>query len=71
MGRRGPKELKNSREFLNKEGKRPTMSTLLATVEEMPSYGETQLPDVAVHALLVTTLVPSRIRTATSENVSG
>ena len=47
------------------------MSTLLATVEEMPSYGETQLPDVAVHALLVTTLVPSRIRTATSENVSG
>lgn len=47
------------------------MSRLLATVVEMPSYGETQLPDVAVHALLVTTLVPSRIITATSENVNG
>lgn len=39
------------------------MSKLLATVVETPSYGETQSPDVAVHALSVTTLVPSRIKT--------
>ena len=46
------------------------MSRSLARVVAMPSYGETQWPDLAVHALLVTTLVPSRIRMAVRENVN-
>ena len=46
------------------------MSRSLARVVATPSYGETQWPDLAVHALLVTTLVPSRIRTAVRENVN-
>jgi hypothetical protein len=41
-----------------------TMSRSLARVVATPSYGLTQLPDVAAHAVLVTTFVPSRFSTA-------
>lgn len=40
------------------------MSRSLARVVATPSYGLTQLPDVAAHAVLVTTFVPSRFSTA-------
>ena len=40
-----------------------TMSRSLARVVATPSYGETQLPDVDLHALSVTTFVPSRFST--------
>ena len=40
-----------------------SMSTSEAAVQVAPSYGENQDPDVAVQALLVTTLLPSRLRT--------
>ena len=39
------------------------MSTSAASVHVAPSYGENHDPLVAVHAELVTTLVPSRLRT--------
>ena len=40
-----------------------SMSTSEAAVQVAPSYGENQVPDVAVQALFVTTLLPSRLRT--------
>ena len=39
------------------------MSTSEAAVQVAPSYGENQVPDVAVQALFVTTLLPLRLRT--------
>jgi hypothetical protein len=39
------------------------MSTSEAALQDAPSYGERQVPDVAWQLLLVTTPVPSRLRT--------
>ena len=40
-----------------------SISTSLAAVQVAPSYGEYQEPEVAAHAVLTTTSVPSRLRT--------
>ena len=40
------------------------MSKVLESVVVTSSYGENQFPDTALHAALVTTLVPSLMRTA-------
>jgi len=40
-----------------------SMSTSEAAVQVAPSYGENQVPEVAVQALFVTTLLPSRFKT--------
>ena len=45
-------------------GTRWSISKLLESVVVTSSYGENQFPDTALHALLVTTLVPSLSRTA-------
>jgi hypothetical protein len=40
-----------------------SMSTSEAAVHTAPSYGLSQLPEVAVHAEFTTTLLPSRFKT--------
>jgi hypothetical protein len=47
-----------------------SMSRSEAAVNLRSSYGDTQLPDTATHALLVWTLVPSRLRTNSLDGVS-
>lgn len=49
--------------YVNVERDWLTISKSLARVVATPSYGETQLPEVALQALSVTTLVPSRLST--------
>jgi len=45
-------------------GTRWSISKVLESVVVTSSYSENQFPDTALHALLVTTLVPSLCRTA-------